>query len=157
MFKAHCRTQGERRLRGDLIETFKIVNKLVEYGNGMFRLSRSNNNIIRKAINSNNNYDSYVSKLRSYFLPERVRNYWNNLPEYVKFSADVPSFKINLESFKGGGGGFSPDFCKNTILRYELAMMARTCTNNLRVVFSPYVQHCPCEASEQKWSQKTNI
>ena len=32
-------------------------------------------NIIRKAINSNNNYDSYVSKLRSYFLPERVRNY----------------------------------------------------------------------------------
>ena len=57
----------------------------------------------------------------------------------------------------GGGGGFSPDFFKNTILRYELAMMARTCTNNLRVVFSPYVQHCPCEASEQKWSQKTNI
>ena len=35
--------------------------------------------------------------------------------------------------------------------------MARTCTNNLRVVFSPYVQHCPCEASEQKWGQKTNI
>ena len=57
----------------------------------------------------------------------------------------------------GGGGGFSPDFFKNTILRYELAMMARTCINNLRVVFSPYVQHCPCEASEQKWSQKTNI
>ena len=36
-------------------------------------------------------------------------------------------------------------------------LMARTCTNNLRVVFSPYVQHCPCEASEQKWGQKTNI
>ena len=34
--------------------------------------------------------------------------------------------------------------------------MARTCTNNLRVVFSPYVQHCPCEASEQKWSQKSS-
>ena len=53
--------------------------------------------------------------------------------------------------------GFSPDFCKNTILRHELAMMARTCTNNLRVVLSPYVQQCPCEASEQKWGQKTNI
>ena len=36
-----------------------------------------------------------------------------------------------------GGGGFSPDFCENTILRYELAMMARTCNNNLRVVLSP--------------------
>ena len=66
----------------------------------MFRLSRSNKNIIRKAINSNNNYDSYVSKLRLNFLPERVRIYWNNLPDYIKFSADVPSFKNNLESFK---------------------------------------------------------
>ena len=61
-------TLGERRLRGDLIETFKIVNGLVEYGNGMFRLSRSNKNVIRKAINSNNNYDAYVSKLRSSFF-----------------------------------------------------------------------------------------
>ena len=33
--------------------------------------------------------------------------------------------------------GFTPDFCENTILRYELAMMARICTNNLRVVLSP--------------------
>ena len=43
--------------------------------------------------------------------------------------------------FKGGGGGgggaFNPDFWENTILKYELAMMARTCTNNLRVVLSP--------------------
>ena len=37
----------------------------------------------------------------------------------------------------GGGGGFSPDFRENTMLRYELAMMARTCTNHLRVVLSP--------------------
>ena len=37
----------------------------------------------------------------------------------------------------GGGGVFSPDFCENTILRYELAMMARTCTNNFRVFLSP--------------------
>ena len=36
-------------------------------------------------------------------------------------------------------------------------MMARTCTNNLRVVLSPYVQQCLCEATEQKWDQKTNI
>ena len=46
----------------------------------------------------------------------------------------------NEDKFKGGGGGgggFSPDFCENTILRYELTMMARTCTNNLRVVLSP--------------------
>ena len=43
----------------------------------------------------------------------------------------------SLKGGGGGGGGFSPDFCENTILRYGLAMMARTCTNNLRVVLSP--------------------
>ena len=36
-------------------------------------------------------------------------------------------------------------------------MMARICTNNLRVVLSPYVQHCQCEALEQKWDPKTKI
>ena len=42
-------------------------------------------------------------------------------------------------------------------MRYELAMVARTCTNNFRVVVSPYVQHCPFEALEQKWGPKTII
>ena len=36
-------------------------------------------------------------------------------------------------------------------------MMARTCTNNLRVVLSPQVQHCPCEALEKKWAPKTKF
>ena len=34
------------------------------------------------------------------FLPERIRNYWNNLPLYCKNSEDVKSFKINLDRFK---------------------------------------------------------
>ena len=48
-------------------------------------------------------------------------------------------FRVDVSLLRGGGGGggFSPDFCENTILRYELAMMARACTNNLRVVLSP--------------------
>ena len=41
-----------------------LVLKLIINKHGMFRLSRSNKNIIFKAINSNNNYDSYPSKLR---------------------------------------------------------------------------------------------
>ena len=39
-------TLAERRLRGDLIETFKIVNNIVDYGHGVFKLSRSGRNII---------------------------------------------------------------------------------------------------------------
>ena len=83
---------------------------------------------------------------------------------FLNFKLIILTYYFNLlfyfkHIFKGGGGGggFSPDFCENTILRYELAMMARTCTNNLRVVLSPYVQHCPCEALEQKWAPKTKF
>ena len=43
----------------------------------------------------------------------------------------------------GGGGGVQ-----------ELEGKARTRPEILRVVFGPYVQKCPCEASEQKLGQK---
>ena len=97
LVKMKLTTLGERRIRGDLIETFKIVNGIVEYGKNIFRLRRSNRNIISVNYNAKN---SAICKLRSSFLPERVRNYWNNLPNYVKSSVDVPSFKSNLEIFK---------------------------------------------------------
>ena len=101
LVKMKLTTLGERRIRGDLIETFKIVNGIVEYGKNIFRLSRSNRNIIRKTnVNYNAKNSAIICKLRSSFLPERVRNYWNNLPNYVKSSVDVPSFKSNLEIFK---------------------------------------------------------
>ena len=41
-----------------------------------------------------------------------------------------------------GGGGFTPNFCENTILKYELAMMARK---------------LPMWGMEQKWGPKTKI
>ena len=101
LVKMKLTTLGERRIRGDLIETFKIVNGIVEYGKNIFRLSRSNRNIIRKTnVNYNAKNSAIICKLRSSFLPERVRNYWNNLPNYVKSSVDVPSIKSNLEIFK---------------------------------------------------------
>ena len=46
---------------------------------------------------------------------------------------------------------------ENTILTYGLGVMAWTYTNNLRVVFGPCTQYCPCEASEQKIGQKLKI
>ena len=48
----------------------------------------------------NNSVKNNVCKLRKSFLPERIRNYWNNLPAYVKLSDSVTDFKINLEKFK---------------------------------------------------------
>ena len=45
-------------------------------------------------MNSNYNYYSYVSKLKSYFLPEKVRNYWNNLLDYASFQLVYLHLKI---------------------------------------------------------------
>ena len=40
------------------------------------------------------------------------------------------------------------------ISSYELEGTARTRPDILKVVLGPYVQYCPCEASEQKLGQK---
>ena len=48
----------------------------------------------------NNSVAREICKLRKSFLPERIRNYWNNLPLYVKMYENVLDFKINLEKFK---------------------------------------------------------
>ena len=92
-------TLGERRLRGDLIETFKMVTGKVEYGKDIFKLSRSGSNIVSK-INNSSNIANSINRLRKSFLPERIRNCYNNLPAYVKSSDSVLDFKVNLETFK---------------------------------------------------------
>ena len=86
---------GERRIRGDLIETFKILNGIVDYGKGVFKISRSGRNIISRIDYSKRNCKP-IDKLRSSFLPDRIKNYWNNLPSYVKNSKNVNNFKDNL-------------------------------------------------------------
>ena len=89
-------TLAERRLRGDLIETFKIVNNLVDYGSTLFHVGRSGKNII---VRPDCNISS-VRKLRNGFLSNRIVTYWNQLPVNVKLSESVEQFKINLENFK---------------------------------------------------------
>ena len=91
-------TLAERRIRGDLIETFRIISNLVEYGPDVFRVSRSGNNIVSN-INLNIN-KSNVRNIRKSFLPERVLPFWNALPISVKNSSSVNDFKINLQVFK---------------------------------------------------------
>ena len=85
-------TLAERRIRGDLIETFKIVRNFVNYGQSMFKMSRSGLNIISRGTK--------VSLARKDFLSERVINYWNLLPANVKRSPSINSFKANLDIYK---------------------------------------------------------
>ncbi|KAL5254377.1 hypothetical protein ACHWQZ_G013979 [Mnemiopsis leidyi] len=91
-------TLAERRIRGDLIEAFKATSGLTEYGQGLFRMSRSGLNL----VSSNRCFKSAtkVRNVQSSFLPERVIPFWNKLPSEVKNSTSVLNFKIGLESFK---------------------------------------------------------
>ena len=85
-------TLAERRIRGDLIETFKIVNNLVNYGQDVFVLGRSGRNILTSGL--------HVSSFRKKFFSERVIQYWNVLPNFVKQSSSVDNFKCNLNIYK---------------------------------------------------------
>ncbi len=93
-------TLAERRIRGDLIETFKVINGIVDYGKSVFNVSRSGTNIVSKAKYEGDTDRFRINELKFAFLPERVKSYWNNLPVSVKTSSSVNMFKFNLEMFK---------------------------------------------------------
>ena len=82
----------ERRMRGDLIETFKILNELNDYGNNFFNLSTRTNNLVARP--GSRNID---------FFGEWVIKFWNKLPEHVKTRNSVNSFKNALDKFRKNG------------------------------------------------------
>ena len=91
-------TLAERRIRGDLIEAFKVISGLTDYGLDMFGVSRSGLNLV--SSNRCSKSGAKVTKLQKSFLSERVIPFWNKLPSEVKTSETVLSFKVNLEKFK---------------------------------------------------------
>ena len=85
--KLQLTTLLERRMRGDLIETFKITAGKVDYGQDLFRMSRSGMNILK-------------DKRGDGILSNRVANYWNKVPGWVKQCDTVETFKARLERYK---------------------------------------------------------
>ena len=61
-------TLAERRIRGDLIETFKIVRGLVNYGNDIFRISRSGLKLVSKGLKVEENKNLKKTKFTIYHL-----------------------------------------------------------------------------------------
>ena len=86
-------TLAERRMRGDLIEAFKIIRGFVDYGQNLFKLSISGLNILSKITKD-------TTSDRRDFFSERILKYWNILPKNVKMSESVNCFKANLENYK---------------------------------------------------------
>ena len=65
-------TLAERRLRGDLIETFRVVNGHVDYGHNVFNVSKFGNNLSAKSLKEGG---ATIKKFLKSFLSERIRNY----------------------------------------------------------------------------------
>ena len=83
----------ERRMRGDLIEAFKILNNFNDYGKPFFNLSDRTKNLTYRPGKLTN----------TDFFSERVLHYWNKLPEHVKDKNSVNSFKNGLDNFRSNG------------------------------------------------------
>lgn len=84
----------ERRMRGDLIETFKILNNKNNYGSEFFNVSSRTGNLLSRSISK-----TKTTKQLDFFS-NRVIKYWNKLPNNIKSSTSVNSFKNNLDKFR---------------------------------------------------------
>ena len=84
----------ELRMRGDLIETFKIINCFVNYGRNMYGTNT--------AYRTRNLNVTSHHPLRSAhdFFNNRVFKYWNQLPLRVRNSTSINAFKAGLDLFK---------------------------------------------------------
>ena len=88
-----------RRMRGDLIQMYKIINKLekIKLVNGVNFSDRVQGYNLRR--NSRNLHRELVKNCpsRFNFLVNRVVNVWNELPEVVIIACTINSFKSKLD------------------------------------------------------------
>ena len=89
-------TLAERRARGDLIEVCKAKHDF-SFTNNVFKFGRSGLNLLSKFCPSSN---AKCNTIKRNCLNERVREYWNKLPNDLKMAPNINSFKNRLESYK---------------------------------------------------------
>ena len=89
-----------RRLRGDLIETYKLLNNFTDVP--FERFFRKSSYLSTRCANSCKlEKPSFTKGLqcRVNFFSYRVINAWNKLPEHVISSKSVNAFKSNLDRY----------------------------------------------------------
>jgi len=94
--KTGLTTLENRRIRGDLIQVFKIVK-------GFDKLDYSNFFELSSSITRGHSYKLVKNrcngKLRGNFFSQRVINSWNNLDQYVVDADSVNCFKNRIDPF----------------------------------------------------------
>ncbi|CAB3254135.1 unnamed protein product [Arctia plantaginis] len=89
-------TLEQRRMRGDLIETYKILNHHYNVRDieSMFTM---NPNTQLRGHSMKLSKHLCTSNPRKYFLPNRVVHMWNSLPETVIGAKSINIFKNRLD------------------------------------------------------------
>lgn len=90
-------TFSERRARGDLIMTYKILNN--KLGCDLRHLFVLNTNEYLRGHNLKLCHQSYKTRTRETFLPNRVFNEWNCLPVEAVDAPSCCSFKARLDTW----------------------------------------------------------
>ena len=82
-------------MRGDLIQTYKIMNNKDDIDlHSLFILTNPNTR-----NNEGKLYKKYAGKnIRKFSFSHRVVNSWNNLPTHVKFAKSTNEFKTYVDT-----------------------------------------------------------
>ena len=84
-----------RRERNDMVEVYKIINNVNNVrSDTWFKLVGDQP---ERATRSTSYHKNFRTDIRKNFFLNRVVSKWNSLPEIVKESTSVQSFKFNLK------------------------------------------------------------
>jgi len=91
-------TLEKRRLRGDLIETYKILTGKddINYGH-LFTLESSDYDLRGHQLKLFKHHNRL--NVRKFFFTQRVISAWNSLPSFIVDESSVNSFKRKLDDF----------------------------------------------------------
>ena len=104
-YRARLKTLGlteleDRRIRGDLIQLFKIVNGIVRVE--LCEKPAFKEEAITRGHSLRYSREATRSEARQNFLTNRIVNKWNELPIEVVNAKSVNEFKIKLDGWTNG-------------------------------------------------------
>ena len=94
--KLNLPTLAYRRVRGDMIQAYKLMNDIDGYDKSLPSLLQMSNTGLRG--HSKKLYKQRANKnIRKYYFTNRITSLWNSLPEHVINSKDLINFEKNLD------------------------------------------------------------
>ena len=94
--KLNLPTLAYRRVRGDMIQAYKLMNDIDGYDKSLPSLLQMSNTGLRG--HSKKLYKQRANKnIRKYYFTNRITSLWNSLPEHIIKSKDLINFEKNID------------------------------------------------------------